>query len=455
MKIDFKNKVSVIYGESKYPDFEYSKSSHLFNDFKKLFSGFGLDPNNPFREYIYSGQTALIKPNWVRDKNPLGYNNDSLITHTSIIKYIIDFLAIAMNGRGKIIIGDAPLQNCDFSNLKKQSFIDDVLKDYKKSFPDLDIVVEDWRITKLEDSSRSHSYRFSEEKALVNGYKLVDLGQNSFLEDISDVSDKFRVTKYKPSLIKKHHKKGLHQYLISESVLNADFIINVPKLKTHIKSGLTGAMKNFVGVNGHKEFLPHHIKGSYFEGGDNYCNPSFFKKIYENLYDFFWENSDNMSNFKRKIYNKTLSFIWAISNIGEKINISAGSWRGNETIWRTTIDLNHIVYLNGKPKKILNIVDGIVCGQSEGPLEPKPKDVGMLILGDNPALVDLVISKTIGYNHCRIPTVFGALRDNRSIFALENSIINSNFINIDNLKNITIDELENFNFEKPKSWLGA
>ncbi len=451
----FKNNISLVYTDDKYPDFPYDTDSKLFSSLQQLFVGFGLDKDNPFKDYISQGQTALIKPNWVRDKNPLGYNNDSLITHTSIIKYVIDFLIIAMDGSGKIIIGDAPLQNCNFNSLKEKNLITEIIEEIRRKNKNIEIVIEDWRITKLENSSKSHSYRFSEESAVLNGYRLVDLGNESFLEDISDFADKFRVTKYKPSLIQKHHKKGIHQYLISESVLNADFIINIPKLKTHIKSGITASMKNLVGVNGHKEFLPHHIKGSYFEGGDNYCNPNFFKRVYENLYDFFWEYSDGMSKFKRVFYNRLLNLLWKISNIGERFNISAGSWRGNETIWRTIIDLNHIVYLKGKEKKVLNIVDGVISGQGEGPLEPKPKNSGILILGDNPALVDLVGLKIIGYNQSRIPSVFNALHDNRSYFNLDKIILDSDFINVNNSKFSKIEDIKSLNFEKPNSWLGA
>ena len=44
----------------------------------------------------------------------------------------------------------------------------------------------------------------------------------------------------------------------------------MPKPKCHRKAGMTSALKNFVGANVRKEFLPHHTMGSIKEGGDEY-----------------------------------------------------------------------------------------------------------------------------------------------------------------------------------------
>jgi hypothetical protein len=138
----------------------------------------------------------------------------------------------------------------------------------------------------------------------------------------------------------------------------------MPIIKTHIKAGITCAMKNLVGINGHKEFLPHHVKGSAFEGGDNYCKNSYLKHLYEDFYDYVWENINILSPIKRKFYLKLLNILWIFSSFLSRENISAGSWFGNDTIWRTTLDLNHILYFSdNSPKNILNIVDGVIAGE--------------------------------------------------------------------------------------------
>ena len=55
---------------------------------------------------------------------------------------------------------------------------------------------------------------------------------------------------------------GRNEYLLSETVLSADLVVNLPKLKTHKKTGVTLALKNLVGINGDKNLLPHHCVGS-------------------------------------------------------------------------------------------------------------------------------------------------------------------------------------------------
>lgn len=56
--------------------------------------------------------------------------------------------------------------------------------------------------------------------------------------------------------------------MISSCVMDADVIINVPKPKTHRIAGMTAALKNFVGINVRKEYLPHHTMGDHSTGGD-------------------------------------------------------------------------------------------------------------------------------------------------------------------------------------------
>lgn len=458
---NIKNDISLIKTEENYPEFPYGEKSHLYDALIDLLEGLGLSRENSFSSYVKPGQTALIKPNWVRDHNPLGHNIDSLITHSSIIKYLIDLLVTAMDGNGRIIIADAPLQNCNFDNLKKQTRIEEVIANAQKDYPNMEILLEDWRITTMESSDLNkrnvQKYRLTNDDELSKEYNIIDLSKESFLEDISKYADKFRVTKYKSSLILRHHSKGKHEYLITKRIFEVDFFINLPKLKTHIKAGLTCAMKNLVGINGHKEFLPHHIKGAYFEGGDNYCNPSWLRAKYEDLYDYVWENVNSFSVFKRKILMTTLQFLWSLSNIFGAENISAGSWMGNDTIWRTTLDLNHIAYFNSvKPYKILNIVDGIIAGEGEGPLTPTPKSLGILIAGENPAYVDAIAAKMMGYTLSRIPTVYNAIYHRKSkFFKNYPEDLTINFTDGNTKKEINFSQIPEFNFKKPFFWKGA
>src|SRR5574340_1263944 len=72
--------------------------------------------------------------------------------------------------------------------------------------------------------------------------------------------------------------RGRHCYLVARDVIDAGLIISLPKLKTHKKACGTGALKNLVGSNGNKEYLPHYRIG---RCGDSYARPSLLKHAAE------------------------------------------------------------------------------------------------------------------------------------------------------------------------------
>jgi len=477
------NKVVVVKTDDKYPNYPYwsnklypefkddpnfkvdvTKENSLWDAIRSLFFHLGLDEENfnkenwnPFKNFVKEGDTILIKPNWVRDYNPINRKSiDSLITHTSLIKIVIDYVLKAINYNGKIIIGDAPLQNCNFNNLIEKSKIKDLINEYRNLYKNVEFIIEDWRLTVMENKI------YQRVKEISNKYKIIDLKEKSFLDEIVDYRKKFRVTCYNHNLMLEHHFQGKHEYLVTTRIFEADLIINLPKLKTHMKAGLTGALKNLIGINGHKEFLPHHIKGSYLEGGDNYINPSFWKRIYENFDDKVWSNIRKNNRFINKINFQILRILWWLWYIFSKDKIFAGSWAGNETIWRTTLDLNHILYFyspqtnrieNVPQRKVITIVDGIVAGQGEGPLLPLDKKLGIIIGGFNPAVVDSVIAKIIGYNISRIPSVYNALYNVKSLFALsKDEKICVKWVESKKGSEKFLEEIDSFDFIPPKFW---
>lgn len=456
------NKTVIVKTEPFYPSFPYNYDSHLFSALLQLLKELGLDSVNPLGKFVKPGGTILIKPNWVLDDNFSGKGLECLITHTSLIKYFMDLSIKALQGQGTIIIGDAPLQNCNFENLKKIIKIEEIINNYQAENPQLKIFLEDWRLTKLKGKKIGKKGFFIQAQETLNKtedeikreYQKIDLGRESFLEEVSEMSKFFRVSNYKPSVMALHHSPGKHEYLITKRVFEADLIINLAKMKTHMKTGITAAMKNLVGFNAHKEFLPHFIKGSYLEGGDSYFFPNFFKKLFENFEDWFWETVEfrsSISNNLLKIFSKTL---WFLSRISGGDKIIAGSWRGNETLWRTVLDLNHIVYFsNEKPAHILNIVDGIIAGEGEGPLKPHPKNVGILVAGWNPLYVDMAVAKMMGYCIEKIPTIYHALNHRRSkFFIISPENFETIFIEEGKPTKKKIDDLPNLDFQKPKFW---
>lgn len=418
----------------------------------ELFNVLGLNSDNPFSDYVKPGATVLIKPNWVRDRNPLGYNLDSLVSHSALIERLIDFLMAAMVGEGIVVIGDAPLQDCDFKNLMRRIRMAEIIQAARQRYPNAIFLIEDWRLTRMEGGAQFSAAGFGGQPA--EGHRIVDLGRDSFLEEVSDRSDRFRVTCYQPSLMREHHAPGKHEYLITSRIFEADFIINLAKMKTHIKAGLTGAMKNLVGANVHKEFLPHHTKGTDSDGGDNYPTANVFKKRYEDVYDNFWEGYQNLSVWRRWLGKAGLKVLWGLSRLSGADGVSAGSWPGNDTIWRTILDLNHIVYFKAKKHScgILNIVDGIVAGEGEGPLSPVPRPLGILIGGKNPACVDAVMGKLMGYDIGRVPSVHYSLRDGRSKFSGDPADWKIVWSEDRQRTERRFSDLPSFQFKKPSYW---
>jgi hypothetical protein len=254
-----------------------------------------------------------------------------------------------------------------------------------------------------------------------------------------------------------HHQKGKHEYLVTRNVFDADLIINLPKMKTHIKAGLTGALKNLVGINGHKEFLPHHILGSSETGGDCYYKGNGVRDLYDAASDKFWTHYGALSGPARRAGAIILGALWRTSRILTGDSIFAGSWQGNETIWRMTLDLNHLLYFGKRaPKRLISIVDGVIAGEGEGPLSPTPRPAGLLVVGENPAYVDAVLARLMGYNISRVPTIYHAIYHRKSQFGgpyLDNFKVH--LWEDGRVKLLPFHDLPNLGFVKPEHWKRA
>jgi uncharacterized protein (DUF362 family) len=405
---------------AEYPEFKYNKyliqssnPNSVFRLTRQLLFDLGLDrvnfgtPSwNPIGDLVKEGANILLKPNWVLHGAQNGI--DSLVTHQSIIHAILPYVYLAKPKR--IIIGDAPLQYCD---------LDALLKNYDFSFflnnaSGCPLEIKDFRRTISTISNKF--WKVKEHCAPRDDYYEVGLGQHSLLEPISSDWEKFRVTVYDPRLMWKHHYKGCHNYLIAKDILNADLVINLPKLKTHEKAGVTCCLKNLIGINGNKEYLPHHRKGGSFKGGDAYYGSSMLLGLMEGVWDVANKNRNNAL-----IFNVLFRLAFKIKALDERLGGSGraeGSWYGNDTIWRTCLDLNRILLYcsaNGricnKPvRSVLNLVDAVIAGQGAGPLNPEPLNAHMLLGGVNSAAVDWVAAAMLGYDPQKIPTINNAFK---------------------------------------------
>ncbi|HEX4121056.1 MAG TPA: DUF362 domain-containing protein [Verrucomicrobiae bacterium] len=373
----------------------------------ELFENAGLGSGeNPLGQFIKPGQTVLLKPNWVMHKNKSSHGLDCLVTNASVVSAVLDYVLKA--SPGKVIVGDAPVQGCDFARLMQDGGYGPLQEHYRRIGAPVEWV--DFRRTTL-DRSKTVWKRATDLRGM-DRYTLFDLASKSLLEPISNTADRFRVTVYNPDLMRERHARGKHQYLVAREIMEADVVINLPKLKTHAKAGITAALKNVVGINGNKEFLPHHSAGGAKRGGDCYPGDSRLKLAAEYFLDAANRRSGN-ANAAIRQFARVSSRLARV--LGEDENLE-GSWYGNDTIWRTCLDLNRILLygredgsLEKKPqRRVLTITDAVVCGQGDGPLAPIPKALGMLTLALNSAAADYVHAHLMGFDWTTVPVVKNA-----------------------------------------------
>lgn len=462
--------------ELEYPEypFAFHSNSHVKNDVYRMVreifivnnmdcENINTDQWNPLKEYVSSGNTVLIKPNLVSHFNPaekdLRRQLDCLIVHPSVVRCIFDYVYIALKGRGKIIIADAPVQNCDFDILLKDSGYGELFEYIKgKETTDLQIDCADLRDTVLYGDNGGIKQRENKEKKYQG--IVVNLGEGSFFHDVKH-KKKLRVTNYAASDTVAHHSGGKNEYCVSEAALSADVIINLTKPKTHRIAGYTGALKNLIGTNTRKEYIPHHRQGSIKKGGDEYLDSNESLKYMNTKGNDVknWALKHHLL-FVTKAANEFSRRIGRILNRREENRKRFGMWYGNDTIWRSILDVNHIIYYGDKvgrickerQRKVLHFGDMIVCGEKEGPLQPSYKKVGGILFSDNPIMFDYCVVKLMGFDYHKLPVLVNALSDRLLMENYEEKImLNSN----DDRYNKAVDEIEDdFAFEPTAGWKG-
>jgi len=345
------------------------------------------------------GKKILLKPNWVTHS----YNKTeelSKITNESFI--IAALLSIIEYQPREIIIGDAPIQGCLWNKLISREFMEQVVSLSVRY--GIKIKIMDFRRRRFEIK------RNSPEKELrpLSDYIIFDIGNDSFLEPITTPGkSKFRVTNYDPARMTFAHSPGIHKYCIIKDFFEADIIISLPKIKTHQKTGITGALKNIVGLNGDKDFLPHHRIGGTLIGGDCYPGRSLLRHFAELLLDLANRNQGKSIFW---FWQKLSSLLWMISLPGPEHNIAAG-WYGNDTTWRMVLDINRIA-VYGKPdgsisdtkqRQIFSLCDAIIAGQGNGPLHPDPLPLGLVSFTNCSAINDKSFAILMGLPIDNIP----------------------------------------------------
>ena len=367
------------------------------------------NPDVPLADIIQPHMTVLVKPNWVLHYNKSGQGMECMVTHPTFILAALKQVFAAKPKR--VILGDAPIQGCDWEELVTSDFRREAILLSQSSTVDF----VDFRRTILRSGNLIEGVETNIRDK--DRYVLFDLGPDSLLEPISTPQGRFRVTDYDPSELTARHYPGRHQYLLCREAFEVDVILNLPKLKTHCKSGLTGALKNLVGLNGNKDYLPHHRIGGSAWGGDCYPGMAPLKRIAEFCLDIANKN-----------IGKSVNGVWAsrayrLLGYHQRIfgdSQIEGSWRGNDTVWRMVLDLNRILLygrLDGSmgkavQRQIWSLTDAVVCGEGEGPLAPTPRFLGAVTFSGSAPAADMVHAAFLRLD----PECIPLLREARSRF---------------------------------------
>lgn len=454
------------------------RKNKVYNAVRNTLYLLGLDKNNfdtpqwnPFKDIIKPTNTVVIKPNFVISQHQSGGDLFSVITHPSIIRVMVDYVYIALAGKGKIIIADAPQMDCNFKKLLKITNLETIKELYKKEL-NFDIEIYDLRsfwFDKKGDSKNISSINRLKLPGDPLGGVLVNLGKQSLFYGAKNYKKYYGADFNREETIK-HHHNDIQEYLISKTVLSADAIISIPKLKVHKRTGVTLNIKGLVGTCVNKNYLVHYVLGTPSEGGDQFPdNVLTFKenkrvKIQRWAFDYFLSKKNSKNDFLYKLITNTGKFFLdpLVGTLDrEKSILDNGSWYGNDSTWRMILDLLKIITYADKEgnlqtnptRKIFSLVDGIVGGEREGPLNPSSKKCSVIVSGFNFCTVDLVCARIMGFDYRKIKKL-KYISGQKDLFKTDVDKIkissNANFINLFNEEN----KNKYFNFEPYPGWKG-
>lgn len=363
---------------------------------------------------------VVVKPNWVQESHERQPGVwESIITHPEVVVAVVGALAGAMEGRGVIAICDAPHTYATFEKILERGRLVDRLEHLRRKWPELTIESLDLR---REIWIRREEVVVERRPNVEDprGYVKVDLGNESLLYRHRG-EGRFYGADYDVGIVNDHHRGETQEYLIAGTAMKCDLFVNLPKLKTHKKTGITCCLKNLVGINGDKNWLPHHTEGSPADGGDEFPDLTWREILEGGLKRRGRALASRSPRLGGWIFRKMRNAGKQVLGGSDRV-IRNGNWSGNDTCWRMALDLNRaLLHGNldgswraaGQARPYLAIVDGIVGGEGEGPLCADPVRSGVLFAGTDPAVVDAVACRLMGFEPRDIPIVARAFDEHR------------------------------------------
>jgi uncharacterized protein (DUF362 family) len=368
--------------------------------------------NEPYLDFIEIKQNDIvcIKPNLVKESNIQDRNEwRSVITSAFVIRSVAEYVCKCLSKTGKIYICDAPQTDSSFSKIAEKLGLYDIASElsalYNVPIYVVDLRNEEWT---NEDGIIVKRERLEGDP---NGTVAFNLGTDSLFYRFKG-EGKYYGADYDYKELNRHHTGKIQEYLICATPIIADVFISLPKLKTHKKTGVTLSVKNLVGINADKNWLPHHTFGSPSSGGDEYPDSSWKRKL---------ETAGSKIVKKIALHIPTIGVKIArlLRNRGTKMfgsnneTVHSGNWYGNDTTWRMTLDLNRCLlygnpdgtFRNEKAKRYYSVIDGEIGMEGVGPMHGNPKECGIFISGADPVSVDAVAATVMGFDWEKLPVI--------------------------------------------------
>lgn len=309
--------------------------------------------SNPLDDLIDYGNTVLIKPNWV------GFG-PAVYTRPEVVRPLID-MAIAA-GATKIYIGDGGEDVSGTNNVMNSA-------NYTAMVSQLTLRHSGIVIQTVNLNARSNGWHWislgSDSSFAGSGYSHYDLGTGS--------ETLYGHTYYETSDNQSLNPNGntLGWYAVNNKTLEADVIINVPKMKTHQEMMATLSIKNLVGCT---------LSSTYDEGG-------------------------------------------TVARIAHHHQPKEQNYFNNDIFWRAILDMNKIILYANKDgvlqpiqqRKYLTVVDGIQAMEKSqhhiyggGGI---PYDRHVILASVDPVAADAVACRVMGYDFSVIPSIMNADSD--------------------------------------------
>jgi uncharacterized protein (DUF362 family) len=413
--------------EARYPEYrgETGPANSVYAAVREAFHLLGLDQEhfdttswNPLKGIVRPGDKVVLKPNFLSHTHryrPGHWNY--VITHGAVIRAVLDYVLLALEGLGEVWIADGPQFDGDWQTIVRQTGIEAVCKYYCEQSAGVPIHLLDLRPEWWPDVRDDVTNRRETLPGDPLPAQRIDLGGASAFRGHQGVG-RYYGSDYDQAETNAHHRDDRHEYLLSRTCTSADVLINLPKLKTHKKVGATLSLKNLVGINAGRNWLPHHTDGYPEDGGDAFPQPTTMHRLehmgirrFEKLMLVVPRLVSPLFRLAKRIARP----IWGDSHFV----IRNGNWHGNDTCWRMVHDINTcLIYSDGtnfpivSAKRYLSVVDGIWAGEGDGPAAPDPVRAGVIAAGLNPVAVDAAVTWVMGFDPTRLAMIRRAFGKN-------------------------------------------